>query len=188
MYQLQSHHHMKHGVVLLLLLGLGGCATMSPEECKVADWRAIGEKDGSQGRTEQLAGHLKSCQGVGIVPDNKLYRSGYQQGLKFYCQPQRILNLALQGNGDVSVCPTSQQQFLTYYYRLGQDVYQAQNRVNELNSEQSRLERELIDKKDLTDLQRKEKRERLRNLDKELRYARDDVSQAQYRLSQNRYR
>ena len=188
MYQQQLHHHMKRSVVLALLLVLAGCATMSPEECKVADWRAIGEKDGSQGKSEQLAGHLKSCQGVGIVPDNRLYRSGYQQGLKYYCQPQRILNLALQGNGDVSACPIGQQQFLTYYYRLGHDVYDAQNRIDELNSEQSRLERELIDKKDLTDLQRKEKRDRLRELDRQLRYARDDLSSAQYRLSQNRNR
>jgi hypothetical protein len=185
MYQL---HYVKPGIVLALLLGLGGCATMSPEECKVADWRSIGEKDGSQGKSEQLAAHLKSCQGVGVVPDNKLYRSGYQQGLKYYCQPQRILNLALTGNGSVSVCPLEQQQFLTYYYRLGHDVYVARTQVNDQTSEQSRLERELIDKKDLTDLQRKEKRERLRNLDKELYYSREELRRAESRLSQNRNR
>ncbi len=172
----------------MICMVLSGCASMTPEECKVADWRAIGEKDGSQGKPEQLAEHLKSCQAVGIVPNNALYRSGYQQGLKFYCQPQRILNLALSGTGHVDACPVAQQQSLTYYYRLGHDVYQARYDLQQQSSEQDRIQQELLDSKKLNDLQRAERRKRLRQLDYDLENSRQRVRDAEYRLSKSKYR
>ena len=44
--------------VSLSLLLLGGCATMSEQECLVSDWRAIGYEDGVQGRSEAVIGKL----------------------------------------------------------------------------------------------------------------------------------
>ena len=45
----------------LLAIGLGGCATMSGDECATSDWTAIGYEDGSRGyTTERFGKHSKA--------------------------------------------------------------------------------------------------------------------------------
>lgn len=150
---------------------LTGCASLSPEQCRVADWKALGEKDGYQGREEQLARHVKSCAPIGVTPSTELYRQGYHAGLKVYCQPQHILDQALAGNGRVDVCPIQQQAMLLSYYRAGHAVYESSAEVDRLVQEQDRLERELTEHK-TTDQRRAEIRKKLRELDDSLRRAR----------------
>ncbi|MCC2663672.1 MAG: hypothetical protein K0S35_1594 [Geminicoccaceae bacterium] len=46
----------------ILLLALGGCAGMGAEECRTADWRAIGHEDGVQGQSAAYFGtRRKAC-------------------------------------------------------------------------------------------------------------------------------
>jgi hypothetical protein len=40
---------MRRFFATILLFALGGCAGMDAEECRTADWRAIGYEDGVQG-------------------------------------------------------------------------------------------------------------------------------------------
>ena len=55
---------MHRAVWLAGLLLLGGCATgrMTEAECHVADWRAVGFEDGSQGLgADHIGVHRRSC-------------------------------------------------------------------------------------------------------------------------------
>ncbi len=48
-----------------LLLGftilLSGCAAMSVEQCKTANWFNVGEKDGAAGQESRLDKYYSSC-------------------------------------------------------------------------------------------------------------------------------
>lgn len=45
-----------------------GCAAMSVEQCKTANWFNVGEKDGSAGRESRLDQYYSSCQKANITP------------------------------------------------------------------------------------------------------------------------
>ena len=67
---------------------LAGCASMSPEECRVADWAEQGYKDGRSGLTPtRITEHRKACAEVGVVPDAQRYRQGWDRGVQEYCTP-----------------------------------------------------------------------------------------------------
>ncbi|MBK0411782.1 hypothetical protein JEO87_15000 [Acinetobacter pittii] len=45
---------MKNIGLAILAISLSGCAAMSVEECKTANWSLVGEKDGSKGSSPRL--------------------------------------------------------------------------------------------------------------------------------------
>ena len=61
-----------------------GCASMSGQECMVADWQAIGYEDGVRGSTaDRIGNHRKACAKHGIAPDLQAYQKGRDAGLRF---------------------------------------------------------------------------------------------------------
>ena len=44
---------------LLIALTLAACATMSPQECRVANWNDVGLRDGLDGRPLSLLGEAR---------------------------------------------------------------------------------------------------------------------------------
>jgi hypothetical protein len=91
---------------LISLLGLGGCASMSADECVTSDWHAIGYEDGARGYTaDQLGNRRKACAKHGITPDFESYRAGREEGLRQYCQPSRGFSLGSGGARYNGVCP-----------------------------------------------------------------------------------
>ena len=54
---------MKNSLTLAALtVLLSGCAAMSVEQCKTANWLNVGEKDGAAGRESRLDQYYSSCQ------------------------------------------------------------------------------------------------------------------------------
>ncbi|MDV4239005.1 DUF2799 domain-containing protein, partial [Acinetobacter baumannii] len=64
---------MKNIGLAILAISLSGCAAMSVEECKTANWSLVGEKDGSKGSSPRLDQYYKACGKANIVPDQKSY-------------------------------------------------------------------------------------------------------------------
>merc|ERR1711916_171837 len=80
----------KFFVCATIIALLQGCASLSKEECLVADWQQIGFEDGSRGRDLlTLARHRKACAKAGITPDRAAYERGHRQGLLRYCKKKR---------------------------------------------------------------------------------------------------
>ncbi|MFX6797281.1 hypothetical protein ABTH24_18600, partial [Acinetobacter baumannii] len=52
---------MKNIGLAILAISLSGCAAMSVEECKTANWSLVGEKDGSKGSSPRLDQYYKAC-------------------------------------------------------------------------------------------------------------------------------
>lgn len=155
-----------------LILGsvyLGGCATLSPEECQTARWDQIGEQDGALGKESQLAQHYKACSKINIVPNQSLYELGYKQGLKSYCQPAAIYDRALVGKGSYTVCPTEQHAKLRPFYNTAHQFYEAGKSRESFYKELDRYQDYLLDrnlKKETRDIYMKKVRELKRDQDK----------------------
>lgn len=128
-------------------LWLSACATLSPEECQTARWNQIGEQDGALGKPSQIAQHFKACSKVNIIPNQSLYESGYQQGLKSYCQPVTIYDAALMGKGSYSVCPSHQHAQLRPFYNTAHQFYEATKKRDAFYKELDRYQDYLLDNK-----------------------------------------
>jgi hypothetical protein len=146
-----------------LLLGftilLSGCAAMSVEQCKTANWFNVGEKDGAAGRESRLDKYYSSCQKANIVPNQKLYEQGYQKGLGYYCRPETIFNEALEGRGDFRICPLDKRESLRIYYQVANGYYQANAEFdrsqNDINYYLKELERKDLSVKDRDDYRKR---------------------------------
>ncbi len=162
---------MKNIGLAILAINLSGCAAMSVEECKTANWSLVGEKDGSKGSSPRLDQYYKACGKANIVPDQKLYERGYKEGLGYYCQPSNIFYNALEGNGNINVCPIEQRNRLRPYYRAASDYYNAKNEYDRYDEKFKQYSDSAYNEK-----LKPEERERYRKLLRELQIDRDRIN------------
>ena len=195
------------GAALAGLL-LSSCATMSPEECKQADWAQIGQRDGLDGRTlAQLDARAEDCAKVGVAVDTRTYKQGREQGLRSYCQLDNALRLGLSGAAYAGVCPPQIHAAFQQRYESARYVYALRTEMNGLHERTDYLERRLRElnrneEKRLgeatSDVQRKairraidedrrDIRSDLSETDRRLRRLRDELRSAEFALSQLRY-
>lgn len=133
----------------LSCLTLSGCQVMSIGECQTADWFKIGQQDGNAGQPDMIGKRVDSCreQNVAIVPNSvSAYRTGYLQGVRNYCQPNRILDDALIGRDQIHVCPLEIQNGLRPFAQAGMRVYSAKQHIDQITNEQNSLSNELQQK------------------------------------------
>ncbi|EPJ5886350.1 DUF2799 domain-containing protein, partial [Acinetobacter baumannii] len=162
---------MKNIGLAILAISLSGCAAMSVEECKTANWSLVGEKDGSKGSSPRLDQYYKACGKANIVPDQKSYERGYKEGLGYYCQPANIFYNALEGNGNINVCPVEQRNRLRPYYRAASDYYNAKAEYDRYDEKFKQYSDSAYNEK-----LKPEERERYRKLLRELQIDRDRIN------------
>lgn len=121
--------------LVLVLSGLGGCASMSSDECVTGDWEAIGYEDGARGHTTaQLGERRKACAKHGVTPDFAAYQSGREQGLLEYCQPGRGFDVGSRGGRYNGVCGANREDDFLDAYNAGYHLYTLQSNVNRASS------------------------------------------------------
>lgn len=138
----------------LVVCGLGGCASMSSDECVTGDWQAIGYEDGARGyTTAQLGERRKACAKHGVTPDFAAYQAGREQGLAEYCTPGRGFDVGSRGGRYNGVCSANLEADFLDAYNAGYHLYTLQSNVNRANSairsrenELERVEDEMRDK------------------------------------------
>lgn len=168
-------------IVGLLAATLSGCASMTPEECLTANWHEQGLRDGMNGEPRAyIEEHRKACSKVGVVPDARQYELGRAEGIRQYCTPQNGREQGRRGRSYQRSCPPELEGPFLEEYRAGRRVYDAEKRVEWLVSEQRTKESELSRAKD--DETRERIRRKLRDLDYQLRSARDQLSYEERRL------
>ena len=129
---------------LLVFAALGGCASMSSEECANSDWVAVGFEDGSRGySTDRFGKRRKACAKHGITADFQAYQSGRADGLVEFCQPGRGFNLGVSGGHYNGVCDVALEEEFLDAYRVGHQLYGLRSNVNNANSQIYSREREL---------------------------------------------
>ena len=131
------------GLFLVLSGLLGGCATMTADECSVADWRMIGEADGAAGQTLARADRRASdCLKHDIVMDRGSYEAGRDDGLVAYCVAGTGYQLGERGQSYNGVCRDHDEETFLAAYRKGRELHAfttaAATAGNELASAEAR--------------------------------------------------
>lgn len=121
-------------VMLCIASLLGGCAVMSESECLGADWHAVGERDGRDGRVmAHLEKYYDACAQFGVYPDDDAYRDGRERGLTYYCTEDRGYQEGRIGQGYRGVCPVTLESFFLEGYNVGISVRQTLESVHRLD-------------------------------------------------------
>ena len=131
-------------LLYLALVVLGGCATMSAEECAMSDWRSVGYEDGSLGYTaDRLGDHRRACAEHGYAPDFAAYQAGREEGLELYCQASRGFSVGSGGGRYQGVCPAALEPGFLDGYHAGVELYNLRSNVNAANGRIHASEQEL---------------------------------------------
>ncbi len=118
-----------------LVLGLGGCASMSANECALSDWSAIGYEDGARGySSDAFSQRRKACAKHGVSADFQAYQQGRSQGLREFCQPGRGFTYGENGGNYKGVCPAELEGDFVEAYNAGYKLYSLRAAVNNANS------------------------------------------------------
>jgi hypothetical protein len=132
-------------LVVLAAVVASGCASLSPEQCKMANWRQIGYADGAQGASgARINDHAKACAEFGVRPDLDEYLRGRSQGLFSYCQAENGFAIGRRGSEqNAADCPASMRDAFLDQYQRGQQLhaieYELAERRNRLGQNYSRL-------------------------------------------------
>ena len=131
-------------LLVLLVAGLGGCASMSSEECMTSDWAAIGYEDGARGYTTQrITDRRKACAKHGVTLDFAAYQEGREQGLVEYCQPGRGFSVGSSGSRYNGVCSVALEPDFLEAYNAGYHLYTLRSNVNRATSAINAKENEI---------------------------------------------
>lgn len=162
-------------------LTLGGCATLSKDECRTANWYDIGAADGRNG---ELAGriekHRKACAEYNVLPREHEYFAGREAGLRDYCQLRNAFRTGLDGNKYKGVCPPEIDRTYRRYNDAAYEIYRLRKEIESVEDRIYDRER-LLDDKEETKLTRDERRrirDEIRDLDRRRDRLRDDLRRA----------
>lgn len=135
-------------LVLLLLLGLPQCTTLTPSECEEGDWRGIGLADGRKGEpASRIADHAKACAAGGVKPDMAAYESGRAEGLLSYCTPAGGFLNGARGGAYAGVCAGAGEEAFLKTYRLGTSLRDKRDRVKALEADLDNLVESIKDER-----------------------------------------
>jgi hypothetical protein len=121
-------------ISLALALAITGCASgLTKEECQLADWRTIGYEDGLRGLSQaRISEHRKDCAEHGVALNLDAYRSGWDEGVRNYCQPGNGYRLGRAGSRYNGVCPPGQEPGFLRAYGHGKQIHDLEAEVNRL--------------------------------------------------------
>ena len=169
--------------LLVLILMLSGCATLSESECIHGNWYEIGQSDGRWGyKASRIEKHRKACQKVNANVDIDSYMMGRKDGLNYYCTPQNGFDVGLNGSYYNKVCPPQLERDFLEHYSYGQEIYNLRNAISSAEYEIDKKEKQLEDD-DLSSEDRKYIRKDIRYLIKEIRQLNRDLSYLENRYN-----
>jgi len=144
-----------------------GCASLSEDQCRHANWYDIGFSDGLKGyAADYVSRHGEACVKYGISVNRPEYSRGYNEGLKQYCIPSNGYMIGVQGGTYNGVCKGPEADAFFRMYLKGKREYEIEKRLNEINSEMEEIDNTLIDAK-LDKEERKSLLSRRRELEQE---------------------
>ena len=116
---------MKYRILLTCAVtALSGCATMSVDECAMADWHTLGFEDGSRGETLARAEKRENdCTKHGYAMERPAYERGRHEGLGLYCTPEIGYRLGESGRAYTGVCADHDEGAFLAGYNRGLELF-----------------------------------------------------------------
>lgn len=168
-------------LLLLPLLVLAGCASLSESDCRSANWDDIGYRDGTKGAgPDRVQDHASACVEYGISVDREAWNRGYERGLGVYCTPENAVQVALSGASYGGVCPPESDAEFATHWRAARPVYEQRQKVAQL--EQRRRELEYAFSASDSERERYDIRTELARVDEAMRYERERLFFEESRL------
>lgn len=168
------------GLAVLAVL-LSSCASMSEQECLTANWLDQGFRDGRNGEPlTRIEDHRQACAKVGIRPDQRLYFKGRDQGILLYCTADNAIQEGRLGRAYRNACPAHLEHRFLLAYEQGKQIYDVEQHIEKLNTESKQLEQALRKEEDRD--QYRYLRQELRDIDRQLQRAREDLRYLERRL------
>jgi len=119
---------------------LTGCATMSPEECAVADWERIGEMDARSGQgMSYFARRASDCAEAGYPADQSAWTRGWDVGITWFCTRNNGFRQGLDGYRYDQICPGHIEQDFLDGYETGYAIHQYSERIDRTAAEIERV-------------------------------------------------
>ena len=113
------------------ILLLAGCASMDKDECRAADWSAVGLEDGARGRpVERLGDHRRACAEHNVAPTAQRYVAGRNEGLKSFCIYERGFSQGRGGHAYGGACPAPLAATFQSGYQRGRELYELHRSLN----------------------------------------------------------
>lgn len=163
---------------LALAALLAGCTTMSPQECKTANWQDVGHRDGRDGKSlTMLETRTSDCAEAGVRVDSTAYLRGRDTGLRSFCRIENAGPLGLNGGSYEGVCPPQVDAEFRRHFQAGRAVYSARAEVNRIDNSIHSKEQRLrtIDRDE-------ERRVRDANKDEDRRRIRREIDDERHRI------
>ena len=158
-----------------LAVALSGCASLSENECRTADWRGIGLQDGLQGKAlGELEEHRRACAEYSIAVSERPYLDGREEGLREYCRLDNAFRVGLNGQKYLGVCPPGLDADFRRLHTAAYDVHKLRKEIGGIDGQIDKKERQLRDK-ELTDKDRLRLHEEIRDLDRRRDRLREDL-------------
>lgn len=134
---------------LPVVFGLGGCATMTAEECAVADWERLGESDARAGRgMDHFARRSGDCAEAGYRADQSAWQRGWDRGIVRFCTRNNGFRQGLEGYRYEHICPAHLEEDFLAGYDTGFAIHDLQARVENTHSQIDRLKEQLQELRD----------------------------------------
>ena len=131
-------------LLLPLTLLLASCATMTPEECRFANWYDVGMGDGLAGRSLALFNtRIEDCTEGGVRVDGNAYLRGRDNGLQSYCRLDNAVAVGLNGGSYEGVCPAGIDGEFRRRYEIAYNVYAARSELVRIDGRMRSAEQRL---------------------------------------------
>ncbi len=116
---------MKNLILLIVsLLALSGCASMTENDCLLADWQAIGYQLGAQGKdTAMFNNYQRDCAKYQVQADFNAFQRGHKLGVAAYCTYGQGMSLASAGEDINTLCSVGRYPEFYNGYREGLKHY-----------------------------------------------------------------
>jgi hypothetical protein len=158
---------------------------MDVNECKLANWRDVGLRDGLAGaQLSLLDTRVKDCAKAQVAVDTQSFLRGRNQGLASYCRVENAVGLGLDGKQYQGVCPAGIDVEFRRRVQIGRDVRDLRDELSSLDRRREPLEKRLREAKG--DDERRKIRNELGDLDRDLSRARDCLRDAEWQLDRLR--
>lgn len=116
--------------IVILLIIISGCTSLSENECHQGNWQALGYNHGQQGYTLTEGSEIiLSCHEFGIHPNMEAYKESYQKGLATFCVPENGFTQGLDGKAYNGIC---QSKPFRKAWEEGHDRYLINARIEEV--------------------------------------------------------
>ena len=125
---------------------VAGCATLDKDECRTADWYAVGLEDGARGRAiERLGEHRRACAKHNVAPNAERYVAGRKEGLMSFCTYHRGFAEGRAARPYAAACPEPSAASFVHGYQRGRELHELHRRLDEVEKDIARTKTALKD-------------------------------------------